>query len=151
MSLESWVEYGWLKQHKTSAQEVRNLFDIVKRDLEDARKKDLSTDWRFGIAYNAGLKLCTILLYAKGYRPEKVLAHYRTIQALPLILGAEKQADANYLDRCRSVRNTVEYDQVGRTTTADVEELISFIEELEFESRQWLAKNFAELLKPEAI
>ena len=141
MSLESWVEYGWLKPHKTSAQEVRNLFDIVKRDLEDARKKDLSTDWRFGIAYNAGLKLCTILLYAKGYRPEKVLAHYRTIQALPLILGAEKQADANYLDRY----------QVGRTTTADVEELISFIEELEFESRQWLAKNFAELLKPEAI
>lgn len=68
-----------------------------------------------------------------------------------MILGAEKQADANYLDRCRSVRNTVEYDQVGRTTTADVEELISFIEELEFESRQWLAKNFAELLKPEAI
>ena len=39
MSLESWVEYGWLKPHKTSAQEVRNLFDIVKRDLEDAGKK----------------------------------------------------------------------------------------------------------------
>ncbi len=147
MSLESWVEYGWLKSHKTSAQEVRNLFDIVKRDLEDARKKDLSTDWRFGIAYNAGSKLCTILLYAKGYRPEKALAHYRTIQALLLILGAAKEADANYLDRCRSLCNTVEYDQVGRTTAADVEELISFVEELEFESRHWLAKNFAELLK----
>lgn len=147
MSLENWVEYGWLRPHKTSAQEVSNLFEIVKRDLEDASKKNLSSDWRFGIAYNAGLKLCTILLYTKGYRPEKALAHYRTIQALPLILGAGKEADANYLDRCRSVRNTVEYDQAGRTTVADVEELISFVEELEFESRQWLAKNCAELLK----
>lgn len=147
MSLESWVEFGWLRPHKTSSQEIGSLFGIVKRDLEDARKKDLSSDWRFGIAYNAGLKLCTILLYASGYRPEKALAHYRTIQALPLILGAGKEADAKYLDRCRAVRNTVEYDQAGRTTVNDVEELISFVEDLEFESRQWLAKNFAELLK----
>lgn len=26
----------------------------------------ISADWRFGIAYNAALKLCTILLYASG-------------------------------------------------------------------------------------
>ena len=56
--------------------------------------------------YNAALKLCTILLYAEGYRPEKTLAHYRTLQALPLILGTERQDDADYLDTCRSKRNT---------------------------------------------
>ena len=44
-------------------------------------------DWRFGIAYNTALKLCTILLYASGYRAERTLQHYRTIQAMPLILG----------------------------------------------------------------
>jgi hypothetical protein len=56
---------------------------IVDRDLKDARQKGLSADWRFGIAYNAALKLCTILLYAEGFRPEKTLAHYRTLQAQP--------------------------------------------------------------------
>ena len=50
-----------------------------------------SDDWRFGIAYNTGLKLCLILLLAEGFRPEKTLQHYRSIQALPLILGKEKK------------------------------------------------------------
>ena len=56
---------------------------------------DISADWRFGIAYNAALKLCTILLYAEGYRPEKTLQHYRTIQALPLILGNTQNRTPN--------------------------------------------------------
>lgn len=147
MSLESWVEYGWLRPHATSATEIRNLFDIVNRDIEDARNKDLSSDWRFGIAYNAALKLCTILLYVKGYRPEKALAHYRTLKALPLILGDEKEADATYLDRCRSIRNTVEYDQIGRTTVADAEELLAYVEDLKFEIQQWLKSNFPDFEK----
>jgi hypothetical protein len=42
------------------------------------------------IAYNAALKLCTILLFASGWRPEKNLAHYRTLTALPLMqVGAQ--------------------------------------------------------------
>ncbi|MGM0600012.1 MAG: hypothetical protein ACQETH_09375 [Candidatus Rifleibacteriota bacterium] len=85
MSLENWAKNGWIRKHETSPQEIKSLFDIVDRDLQDARRKELSSDWRFGIAYNAALKVCTILLYAKGYRPERSLAHYRTLQALPLI------------------------------------------------------------------
>jgi hypothetical protein len=38
---------------------------------------------------------------------------YRTIQALPLILGKEHDQDAKYLDTCRNKRNIVEYDYVG--------------------------------------
>jgi len=37
----------------------------------------------------------------------KGLQHYRTIQAMPLILGDERKADAAYLDTCRTKRNTV--------------------------------------------
>jgi hypothetical protein len=146
MSLEIWANNHWLREHKTSPQEIKNLFAIVDRDIEDANKADLSSDWRFGIAYNAGLKLCTILLYAKGYRPERSLAHYRTIQALPLILGQGKASDANYLDQCRKIRNTVEYDQIGETTVADAEELVEFVQELKFETLQWLRKNYPELI-----
>ena len=113
MSLKDWSNNGWLRSYRTSPSQIAELFAIADRDLEDARTDRLSTDWQFGIAYNAALKLCTILLYAEGYRPEKNLAHYRTLQALPLIMGPERKDDADYLDSCRSKRNTAEYDSVG--------------------------------------
>ena len=118
MSLESWYKNGWLRPYRTSPSQIAELFAIATRDLEDARTERLSTDWQFGIAYNAALKLCTILLYAEGYRPEKNLAHYRTLQALALILGPERQGDADYLDSCRSKRNTAEYDSAGHISLA---------------------------------
>ena len=74
MSLEQWAKNGWLRPHKASAREIADLLAIVDRDLKDAGAGDISTDWKFGIAYNAALKLCTILLHASGYRPEKSAA-----------------------------------------------------------------------------
>lgn len=88
MSLQDWANNGWLRTHQSSPQEIADLFAIVARDLTDAAG-DISADWRFGIAYNAALKLCTILLHASGYRPEKNLQHYRSIAALTEIQGAE--------------------------------------------------------------
>ena len=81
MTLKQWADNGWLNSHKTSRQEIQNLLVMVERDLLAAKTENLVSDWRFGIAYNAALKLCTILLYAEGYRPEKNQAHYRILQA----------------------------------------------------------------------
>ncbi len=142
-----WANNGWLRPHTTGPQEIRNLLDIVERDCNDARQKGVSADWRFGIAYNAALKLCTILIYAEGYRPEKSLAHYRTLQAFPLILGAGKEDDAGYLDACRTKRNTVEYDYVGGATNADADELIEFVSDLKKEVINWMKKNHQKLLR----
>lgn len=100
MTLPQWADNGWLEPHVSSPAEIANLLAIVDRDLADAGGK-ISPDWRFGIAYNAALKLCTILLYAEGYRATRTLQHYRTILALPLILGPEHRADTDYLDACR--------------------------------------------------
>jgi len=145
MSLEEWKNNGWLKEHRSSQQEIANLFAIVRRDLADAKAQQVSADWRFGIAYNAALKLCTILLVSEGYRPDKNLAHYRTLQALPLILGSDKKADAAYLDTCRVKRNTVEYDMAGAATTADADELIHFANGLLKEVEAWLALQHPDL------
>jgi hypothetical protein len=147
MTLQNWANNGWLRVHKTSKQEIRQLLEIIERDLKDAQQKGISADWRFGIAYNAALKLCTILVYSAGYRPEKTLAHYRTLQALPLILGPEKNADADYLDSCRSKRNVVEYDYTGGATDADANELIAFIVDLKKEVLEWLKAKHPEFLK----
>ncbi len=145
MSLQSWLENGWLRRHKSSKKEIADLLKIVERDLKDA-EVEISDDWRFGITYNAALKLCTILLYAEGYRPEKTLQHYRTIQALPLILGENRKADADYLDACRSKRNIVEYDYVGAVTEDDVRELSEFVKDFRNSVLDWLRENHPELI-----
>lgn len=146
MTLKQWVESGWLRQHKTSRQEISNLMAIVHRDLTDANAGVISDDWRFGIAYNAALKLCTVLLYAEGYRPAQNLAHYRTLQALPLILGLDRKNDAAYLETCRMKRNIVEYNYVGGATSANADELIDFAESLEKDVLAWLRSSHPDLM-----
>ncbi len=146
MSLTNWADNGWLRLHRTSPQEIADLLKIVERDLLDACAGGLSEDWKFGIAYNAALKLCTILLYAEGYRAEKNLQHYRTIQALPLILGEASQGDADYLNACRSKRNIAEYDRTGVVSAGEAEELLAFVQELREKVVQWVRKLHPELL-----
>ena len=146
MSLEEWKKNGWLKEHRTSPQEIANLFAIVRRDLTDAKAQQVSADWRFGIAYNAALKLCTILLYASGYKPERALQHYRAIQSLPLILGNTYKEEAKYLDTCRNKRNAAEYDYVGVASADDVDELIDFVKELRATIIKWLEEKHPQLL-----
>lgn len=144
MTLKQWLNNGWLKPHKTSKDEIKNLLGIVDRDIKDASEGEISADWSFGIAYNAALKLCTVLLYVEGYKAERNLQHYRTIQALPLILGTERKSDADYLDSCRSKRNIVEYDYIGAVTADNALELIEFVKDLKVDVERWLAKNHPE-------
>ncbi|MBN1676792.1 MAG: hypothetical protein JXR37_37455 [Kiritimatiellae bacterium] len=145
MSLQSWHDNGWLRPHSPTREEIANLFAIVERDLKDAGVPGVSSDWRFGIAYNAALKLCTILLHAEGFRPEHSLNHYRTIAALPLILGDDRKADADYLETCRRKRNVVEYDRVGDASDADAGELTQFVAELIVRVRVWLKAHHPSL------
>ncbi len=146
MTLQNWKNNRWLKPHTTSKQEITQLLEIVDRDLKDSKQHKLSADWRFGIAYNAALKLCTILMYLEGFKPEKALAHYRTLQALPLILGPKRDDDADYLNSCRAKRNIVEYDYVGGATDADANELISFVKELKNEVLDWIKLKYPQYL-----
>jgi hypothetical protein len=146
MTLRQWAEYGWLRSHTSSAKEIAGLLSIIRRDLADAGRLELSPDWRFGIAYNAALKACTILLHASGYRPEKALLHYRTIQALPLVLGDDRKADAAYLDACRMKRNTLEYESAGDVTLRNAEELMAFATRLHAQVLDWLQSTHPRLI-----
>ena len=145
MNLKQWFDNGWLREHETSKNEISDLLAIVDRDLKDT-EAGLSADWRFGIAYNAALKLCSILLYAEGFKPERTLQHYRTIQAMPLILGEGRKEDTQYLDACRSKRNIAEYNRVGVVTEQDADELIQFVREFKDDVIIWLKKNRPDLI-----
>ena len=130
MSLADWHKFGWLKPHRTGERELGNLLAIADRDISDATAGGLSNDWKFGIAYNAALKLCTMMLYDAGFMPEKTLAHYRTLLSIEYTLGTERKSDAVYLDACRAKRNHVEYDYVDGASAAEAEELLEFAKEL---------------------
>jgi hypothetical protein len=144
MRLQQWAANGWLRPHQTTPSQIADLLAIVDRDIEDSMG-ELSPDWQFGIAYNAALKLCTILLYASGYRPEKNLAHYRTLAALPIILGDSRKDDADYLDTCRAKRNTAEYDAAGTVSRSEAAELRAFTRELRADVIAWLKSHHPKL------
>jgi hypothetical protein len=145
MSLREFASKGWLRPHKTSKQEIADLLTIVDRDLRDATA-EISADWRFGIAYNAALKLCSILLHAEGYRAGQGSHHMRTIATLPLNLQKRTKADADYLDACRRKRNIVEYDRAGGATDSEADELIEFVQELRKDVLSWLRTNHPNLV-----
>jgi len=145
MSLKQWADNGWIKTHKTSKEEIANLLAIVDRDLADANKENISPDSRFGLAYNAALKLCTILLQASGYRADRARHHYVTLQAMPWVLGNDRKTDAQYLDTCRNKRNIAEYHYVGSVTDGDVVELVAFADELKSTVLAWLKEKHPSL------
>jgi len=140
MSLETWLANGWLVRHTASGQETSDLIDAAVRDLADARK-DVSPSWRFAIAYNAALRLCTAVLQTAGYRASRDQKHYRTIAALPLALGVEAQEIARFLDSCRIKRHEVTYEALSGVTEAEAAELVEAVGELETLVRDWLCSR----------
>lgn len=104
-SLSNWLKEEKLKHHKTSKEEIAQLFKIVDRDLSDAGIHGLSADRRFITAYNAALQLTTIVLRAAGFRtnPNKAGHHRISIDALPEILGKEFQDLSDYFNACRVI------------------------------------------------
>jgi hypothetical protein len=81
----------------------------------------------------------------RGVRPEQTLHHYRTIAALPLIMGMDRKNDADYLETCRRKRNVVEYDRAGEASDSDAEELLAFVQELTVQVMAWLKQSHPDL------
>lgn len=46
MSLEEWVEYGWLRREPTGPGELKDLLGIVERSFGDSKVEAVSTDVR---------------------------------------------------------------------------------------------------------
>jgi hypothetical protein len=44
MSLQDWLNNGWLVKHVTSPQEVSDLLSVAERDIKDSLIPGLSSD-----------------------------------------------------------------------------------------------------------
>lgn len=147
MSLDNWKTNGWLREYSTSRQEIMDILGLVERDLRDAARKEISTDWRFNIAYNAGLQLATLVLFAAGYRTGRGESkHYRVIQALPLVMGNDFNVVRDYLDNCRRKRNVSEYDAAGTISKKEVSDLLDLVLNFKNQVEKWVRENHPDLI-----
>jgi hypothetical protein len=140
MSLSDWERNGWLTKHQTSRSEIRDLLQVVERDLADSAADGLSADWRMNIAYNAALQAATAALAAAGYRASRDSHHYRVIQSLRETLGAEATVVATF-DAFRKKRNITGYERIGLVSDADAAAMRTLAVRLRDEVVAWLAKH----------
>jgi hypothetical protein len=118
MSLSDLERNGWLTKHQTSPNEIRDLLQVVERDLADSDAEGLSADWRMNIAYNAALQAATIALAAAGYRAARESHDFRVIQSLRETIGVEAGAVATF-DAFRKKPNITGYERIGLVSDAD--------------------------------
>jgi hypothetical protein len=125
MSLDQWFSNGWLILHKTSQQEITNLFAVAARDLRDASLAGLSSDGRLSLGYNAALQAAAAALYAAGYRAAKGQAiHVRTIQSIEYTIGADAQTVREF-ERFAVKRHRGHYDLAGAATDTEADAMVA--------------------------
>lgn len=142
-NLSEFLQENHLKLQAPTKNEIEQLFQVVLRDLRDAKFPGLSNDRKFATAYNAALQLATIVLRSMGYRtnPSKSGHHRVCIQVLPLIMGKKYIAFSDYLDTCRLKRHACEYTSVGQINEKDAAQLIEKVESFHKEVVAWIKSH----------
>jgi len=146
MSLENWLKHRWLIEHKTSPQEIADLFGVADRDLADCKSEGLSADWRMNIAYNAALQVATAALAAAGYRAPRDAHHYRIIWSLEHTISVDKKLIAQF-DLFRKKRNISGYERAGLVSEAEADEMVTLAKRLREEAELWILAHHPDLVK----
>ncbi len=145
MSLEQWVNNGWLKRHEPGKGEIEDLLSVIDRDISDCLISGLSTDWKLSIAYNAALQSAIVALTASGYRIRQDQSHhYRAIQSLPHTIGAEKEIVVQ-LDAFRKKRNEMGYERAWVASEGEAEEMVELAQKLKERVQSWLCNEHPDL------
>jgi hypothetical protein len=148
MSWKKLLAEGRVDQRPTSPQEIKELREMVKRNLKDAAVEELSAEGRFSHAYDAGRVLAEIPVRCCGYRI-KVQGgfHYNTFLALEAAMDESFSDIADYLDRCRQKRNEYSYDIATAVSEHETHELFQKVKELQAQIEQWLKAHHPNFLK----
>jgi hypothetical protein len=145
MSLRDWLQFGWLKEHKTSRPEIGDLFAVADRDLKACQTPDLGSDWQFNIAYNGALQLASAALAAAGYKAERANHHYRVIHSLEFTLGVEASLIRKF-DVFRKKRNITDYERADTISETEAAEMRELAEALRRSVDAWLRKNYPQFV-----
>jgi uncharacterized protein (UPF0332 family) len=147
MSLENWLNNGWLKRHQTSQTEVQGILGLVSRDIKEACNLTINTDWRMNMAFNASLQCANAALMASGYRAASQTGHHeRIINSLKYTIGMSGEI-IDQLNKFRNKRIKATYDLAGAISDYEVEEAIKLAKQILKSVIEWLAKYHPELSK----
>jgi hypothetical protein len=147
MSLEKWVEYGWLRRELTSPGEIEDLLGVVDRSLADSKVEAVSTDLRFIAAFNAALCVATTALRASGHRTVTQAGHHvKTIESLELTIEANPKLIQRF-KTFNNKRNKSVYDVAGAVSDQELEAVVKLATELRDSTLAWMRKTHPELLK----
>lgn len=122
MNLEGLLSEKKLVEHRPTEKQIRDLFELVERDIKDSEIQALSVDRQFMSLYSAGQLLATIVLHIKGYRTRGEAHHHTTFEAAKALLPKEA-GTLDYFDRCRILRNKSEYERSGIVSENEIKSL----------------------------
>ncbi len=145
MSLKGWLNDGWVKPHRSSAQEINNLLGIADRDIIQSKLPGLDNDTRLTIAYNAALQCCAAALAAEGYRISREAHHFRLIQSLRFTLNLDSPS-IELLDNFRKKRNISDYERAGTVSEQEAAEMLELAKKLRNAVAEWLRNKHAGLI-----
>jgi hypothetical protein len=145
MNLNDWQEKGWLVKHRPDCRETKELLGIADRDIADAQAKEISTDTRLSLEYNAALQLAIAALAATGYRVSHEAHRYQAIQSLAFTISANTDL-VDQLDTFRKKRNISDYERAGAVSDQEAKELLTLTKTLREMITAWLQKNHPHLV-----
>jgi HEPN domain-containing protein len=146
MSLNLWLEKGWLKEHKPTSREIAELLAVADRALKDCQVPELSSEGKLDIAHNAALQSSAAALAATGYRASREAYHYYVIQSLSFTLQLEERI-IRRLHKLRRKRNISDYERPGMVTEQEAEEMIALAKQLRDDVEQWLRAHYPGLVR----
>lgn len=144
--MDQWRQWGWLKSHTPSHQDIDAQLKLAARERSDANVQGLSIDARFAHAYAAGLALARAALYAAGYEADKAHSgHKYTIDSLAFTVSAAPAILAQF-DSFRVKRHKGMYDAVGAVSVGEAQAMQEIAEELSISVPKWIRANHPQLL-----
>jgi hypothetical protein len=139
--LTLYLRNGWIHAHRTSREEISNLFAIADRDIAQCQTPGLGSEWKFDIAYNAALQLATAALAACGYQAERQNKHQRTIECLEFTVQIAPDM-VSFLDTCRRKRHVAVYDRIGAISQKEAADVLVAAQNLRKTTKEWLKRNY---------
>ena len=151
MSLQNWLQIGHLINHQATVAEMRNLLDVVDRELGDAGVAGLSDDGRFTHAYDAALLLCKLALHASGFEVQKRAPghHSLWINSVEFTLGQKHKATLIHLSKSSKLRHATLYDHAGVVQKQDADDLLETARQLRADVLAWLRSEHPILVSAE--
>ena len=146
MTLDDWLDKGWLVKYRPDRREIKELLGIADRAISDAEVKGISPDAQLSFSHNAAIQLAIAALAATGYHLEREAYHYRAIQSLAFTIGASIDL-VDQLDSFRKKRNISDYERAGAVSEQEAGEMLTLAKTLRETVTAWLKKNHPKLIQ----